>query len=919
MLRTVLAGLRYRKARLLLSSVAVALGVAFVAGTLLLNASMSARFYAGFAGGAKNVSALVAAPKSGNPPGQPGGQTVPRQVLGEVRAVPGVAAADGRVIGPAAILGSDGKATGNGFGVNVTAADASLSGFTVVSGHLPAAADQVDVDKATAADQHLLLGQRVRVLPADGVTRTFHLAGILDTGINPDLGSAAVLAFQTPVAFSVTGQSSYAMIVARAAPGVSQAALAASIQARVPGYQVQTGSQFAGEEADAVTHVSKVFTVGLLIFALISLVVACIVIYNTFGILIAQRSREFALLRCVGASRRQVFRGMLAEAAAVGLAASAAGVLAGIGLSAGLGRLITPPGVGPAPLVLQPAALAIAAGTGLAVTVAASALPAQAATRIAPVAALGSLASGDVTRRAGWLRLAVAVLAGSLGLALTAAGTGRTSGTSGLIEIAAGGCVFFVAVLALGPLFTPPVISLLGWLPALLARGVTFRLATANARRNPHRVAATTAALTIGITLMTLFTVVFSSLQASTDASIAGHYPFDYIVAAQGAQPDQPPVPPRIFRALRARPELGMVAAAYSRPAAVDGSQVIVGAYSGNALGVAVRPAMLAGSLTAVGPGTAAVNSRYGSVGGTIVVATPDAGRETLRIVAVYDTQRYRSPLPQVLISAADLTRGFRPAGPDEVVIDAAPGVSPASSRAAVNSAIASDPLLAARTLADYKASLNRQVNSILEMVGALLALAILIALLGISSTLTLSVIERTPESALLRALGLTRGQLRRMLLAEALLMAALAVLLGTGLGAGFGTAIIHAFGNTRGGGAVLSIPYSRLSLYALAAAVAGVAAALLPARRAARTSVVAAITDHLYRTGRGSSLGQAAARPAAAVRKACRARAISPSSVCQLHTDRRIARRPPNVVPLSQASPLSTTRRRTSSVAPSS
>jgi putative ABC transport system permease protein len=261
-----------------------------------------------------------------------------------------------------------------------------------------------------------------------------------------------------------------------------------------------------------------------------------------------------------------------------------------------------------------------------------------------------------------------------------------------------------------------------------------------------------------------------------------------------------------------------------------------------------------------------------------------------------------------VLISAADLTRGFRPAGPDEVVIDAAPGVSPASSRAAVNSAIASDPLLAARTIADYKASLNRQVNSILEMVGALLALAILIALLGISSTLTLSVIERTPESALLRALGLTRGQLRRMLLAEALLMSALAVLLGTGLGAGFGAAIIHAFGNTRGGGAVLSIPYSRLTLYALVAAVAGVAAALLPARRAARTSMVAAITDHLYRTGRGSS-PVTCSNPTAAVRKACRARAISPSLVCQLHTDRRIARRPPNVVPLSQASPLSTTR----------
>jgi putative ABC transport system permease protein len=222
--------LRYRKARLLLSSVAIALGVAFVAGTLLLNASMSASFNSSFAVGAKNVGALVASvpggggysPETGNPPGQPGGLKVPRSVLADVRAVPGVAAADGRVLGPAAILGADGKITGDGFGVNVTAADPSLSGFNLVSGHLPATPDQVDIDKSTAADQHYRLGQAVRVVTDTGITRTFYLAGTIDIGVNPEIGDAAVLAFQTPVAFSVTGQSGYAMIVARAAAGVSQ-------------------------------------------------------------------------------------------------------------------------------------------------------------------------------------------------------------------------------------------------------------------------------------------------------------------------------------------------------------------------------------------------------------------------------------------------------------------------------------------------------------------------------------------------------------------------------------------------------------------------------------------------------------------------------------------------------------------------
>jgi hypothetical protein len=307
----VLAGLRYRRARLLLSSVAVALGVAFIAGTLLLNASMSSSYYARFAIGAKNVAALIAAPESGDPPGQFGGQTVPRSLLGTVGAVPGVGAADGRVIGPAEVIDPlTGRVTGNGFGVNVTAADPGLSGFTLVSGHLPGSPGQVDIDKSTAADEHFRLGEPVKVATSTGQIRVFTLAGTINVGVNPDIGNGTVLAFQTGTAFSVTGQSSYTMIVASARPGVSQSTLAARLSAAAHGYTVQTGARFASEEVNATTEVGNVFSTGILIFAAIALIVACIVIYNTFSILIAQRSREFALLRCVGASRRQVFRGM---------------------------------------------------------------------------------------------------------------------------------------------------------------------------------------------------------------------------------------------------------------------------------------------------------------------------------------------------------------------------------------------------------------------------------------------------------------------------------------------------------------------------------------------------------------------------------------------------------------------------------
>jgi putative ABC transport system permease protein len=846
MLRTTAANLRYRLARLLLSALAIVASVGFVAGTLTLSASLKRAYDASFAAGAANVSAVVAARKSGSPPGQAGGQTLPSQVLAAVGAVPGVAAAAGRLTGPAPLAGSDGKVMGSGFGINI-AGDRALDGFSVVSGHLPVAPGQVAVDKATAADQHFRLGQKILVVDHTGARRSFRLVATIDLGVNPQFGNATVTAFQTSAAVQVTGQARYGLIAVRAAPGISQTALAARLRSRpgLRGYRVLTGSEFAAEEVNSAVHVTRVLTAGLLIFALIALVVACIVVYNTFSIVIAQSSRELALLRCVGATRRQVFGGTLAEALTVGLVASAAGVAAGIGLSWGLQQLLVGRGsaLPAAPLVLTPSAVAISLGCGVAITAVASVPPARTATRIAPVAALGSQAGLAVTSRSGWSRAVVAIAAAGAGVLLTIAGASH-GGNPGFAEIAAGGCLCFVAVLALGPLFVPPVISALGWLPGRLA-GPTAMLATASTRRNPHRVAATTAALSIGITLMTLLTVVVSSVQASTDAAIQGHFPFDYLIkASQNGQA----VPPRIVGMLQSSPKLGRVAPYYAiTTAKVNGAHAFIGAYGSGALGATVRPAMVSGSLAGLGPGSAAVDTSalkplHTRLGGSFTISAPGARRLAVRVTAVYDSARYRSPVPPVIISAADFLRAFRPPGADEVIIDAAPGVPPAASRAAVDAATAADPLLTVQSFADYKAGLNAGISQVLDIVAALLGLAILIALLGISATLTLSVIERTRESALLRALGLTRGQLRRMLLTEALLMAALAVVLGVGLGTTFGVVMMHAVSTSMTGRGVVSMPYSRIALYAAVSACAALAAAVLPARRAARTSPVSAM-----------------------------------------------------------------------------
>jgi putative ABC transport system permease protein len=849
MLRTTLASLRFRAMRLAMSSLAIAAGVAFVAGTLILGASLKQSFFNSFAAGARNVAAAVTPHGSDTAPtGSPSAPSLPTSALQAVRAVSGVASAQGRVIGQAALIGSDGKVVGGagqvGIGINV-ATDPSLRGFTVVHGRLPSTPAEVAIDSSTAADEHYRLGQVVKIVGRSGTIQRFRLTGTISLGVNHAYGNDSVAAFQTATALRVTGRPGFDQIVTRAAPGVSQSALVARLKA-VPALtrdHVQTGSRLASSEASAGSQVTQQFTEAILVFALISLVVASIVIFNTFQILGAQRRRELALLRCVGASKRQVFGGMLTEAAVVGVAASAVGVLAGLGLGYALQYLFSALGVQipTGSLVLGWSTVAIAMVTGVVVTVLAAMLPARAATRVPPVAALGG-PEPRVTRQVGWVRIGTAVALGAAGLGLAFLGMQKVNGTGGFVEILAGGAAFFVAVLVLGPLIAPPVTTVLGWLPGRLA-GVPARLASANARRNPHRVAATTAALTIGATLMTLFTVVLSSAQASSTETINKDYPFGYFVTAGSGNGSQA-VPYAVISRLRRSPALGLVATFYYQQRRVDGSSEAVGAVDSAALKGSGELAVT-GSLSAIRPGTAAVDTKklktlHTRRGGTVVVSTP-GGPLRLTVVATFRTAN--GLLPNVLTSVPDYLRAYHPEGAQEVFINGRGGTTNASARTAVDTATAADPLLSVATVADYRSQLSGEVNKLIGIVIALLGLAILIALLGIANTLSLSVLERTRESALLRALGLTRGQLRGMLLTEALLMALLGVALGVSLGTGFAWAIVDAFVKSAGTG-VVSFPGGQIALYAAIGAVAGVAAAILPAQRAARASVVAAMAE---------------------------------------------------------------------------
>ncbi|MBS2553861.1 ABC transporter permease [Catenulispora sp. NL8] len=855
MFKTALANLRAHKARMLLSSITVLLGVGFVAGTLIFTASIKESFFDSFARQAKNVDAAVT-PAGGlrvsSIENQQDKKTVDPAALDAVRDLPDVASAEGRVLGPAPVLDKTGKVVKENGNTGVGVAfptDAKLGYFDFSSGRAPAAAGEIAMDKATAEDRHFALGDAVTVIDHGDQPESFHLVGIFDTSTDKTYAGETVVGFTTPTALRVTGSAGYDQIAVRAKSGVGQDQLVTELK-DLPvldgsGDTFYTGAQLTTELASQATGYTSGFGTFLLVFAIIAALVSALVIQNTFQILVAQRARELALLRCVGATRRQVFGSTLIEAFVFGTLASAAGFFAGIGLSMGLSALLNAAGLNMPTdhLVIDPSAALYSIGLGLLLTVGSAVLPARAATRVAPVQALSAqLGETRVTRRAGRVRVGVGLLLALAGIAVGYAGMQTQDRSRGFMVLTLGAMVTFIGVLALGPVIASPVIRVLGWLPGK-AFGPTARLATANAGRNPRRVAATTAALTIGITLVTMFTVVTASIKASATDSIKQHFPFDYQVVSE---PDRS-VPGDAVAKLRALPELGTVAAEYDGKITVNGGSERAGAIDAVGYHTLINPIMKQGSISDVVPGTVALQdsrltSLHTAIGQTVTVTGPNGGPAlTLKVVASY--QDSGIGMPETTISVADFQHLDPAQGPDTVSVLAKSGVTLAASRAAIEAAVAGDPLLTVNSVADYKNQLNTSLNQILAMFTAMLGLAILIALIGIANTLSLSVLERTRESALLRALGLTRAQLRRMLMVEAMLMAVLGVSLGIVMGGGFGWALVHLVAKATGVGS-LAIPYTQLLIYVLAGALAGVLAAVVPARRAARQTVATAITE---------------------------------------------------------------------------
>jgi putative ABC transport system permease protein len=827
-LRTTLAGLVAHKLRLLLTALAITLGVGFIAGTFVLTDTIDAGFSRSFAAAADEIDVAVL-PKDAK---------LTASTLTRIRGVPGVEDVQPLVYGDAALIGRDGKTVGDfpTAGVSIPARR-----LDVRSGKAPAADDQALVDTTTAKSQQLRVGDTIGVLDHKNVRHDFHLVGIFDVGIDRNIAGRGAVAFTPATAQRMTGATELQEIDVTTA-GPSRESLRTAVAAAAgAGLEVKTGDQVAADLAANNGASTDFLKLGLLLFGLVSLLVAGLVIYNTFGILVAQRTRELALLRCIGATRRQVFGSILLESAVVGLVSAVLGLGVGLGMGAIAVAVLKNVGaeIPTGTVELSPQTIAIGLATGLVMTVVAALLPARQATKVAPVAALRTQVE-ERTFRAGVARIVFTVLLALAAAGLTARAVASKPGEGALITVMAGGVLAFFAVLVLGPVIIKPLSGVAGWVPARLF-GVPGQLAVENSRRDPKRSATTTIALTIGVTLMTFMAVLTTTIRATSEQKLDAHFAADYQIATDSGT-GTGTVPRSVAESLRTRPELATVAEIREKDGTLNGEGYPIGTVTQSALATAIAPTLTAGSLKDFVPGTIALADYVAknlsvTVGDDVKVGTGSAS-STLKVVAVLSSVDLL--VPSVMLPEKFFDQRFGPVADSQVLINIADGVDADKARQIVENATKPYPAVKVHSTTELHDQFNKSIDTMLLIVTGLLGLAIVISLLGIANTLSLSVHERTRESALLRALGLTRAQLRSTLTVEALILGLVGALVGTALGIVYGWAATKTVTED----VSFQLPVGQIVLFIAASGLAGVVAAVLPARRAARTSIVASLVS---------------------------------------------------------------------------
>jgi putative ABC transport system permease protein len=839
MIAVALKGLAGRKLRALLTALAVVIGVSMVSGTFLLTDTMQKTFDGLFASSYDQTDAVIAG-KEIVKTSTNSSTTIPDGLLTKVRALPEVEAASGTVspaeVNGADIIGADGKAVAKeSVGTSVDPANARFSPLKLKTGDWPAGADQVAIDAGTAKKQHYKLGDAVPIVTASGKA-TYRITGTVSYGNVDSLGFGSIAAFDLDTAHHVLDRDGqFDTISIAAKDGTSPTQLVRAVRPLLPTtLDVKDSAKQADEASAQIDKGMSYIRYFLLGFGAIALFVGAFVIFNTLSITVAQRTREFATLRTLGASRKQVLRSVRLEGLVIGLLASTIGLLVGFGVAKGMLVLFSALGVdlpeGGTVIAARTIIVSLLVGTG--VTLLATIVPARRATRVPPIAAVREGSELPPSRLAAHsLKAGLAVTGASVAAIAVAVFASGVSGALVGLLLGVGVISLFLGIALLAPRLVKPLARVVG-LPARRAGGIAGELAEANAQRNPGRTASTAAALMIGLTLVTVVAVLGAGMNSATKSAVTKQLHADYVVDGNDGLP---------FAAAEGT-ELaqldGVKAASHVRydKALVQGKETDVTGIDPATIDRFYRFEWTAGGLRENG---ATVTKAYAddhhlAVGSPLALQSPSGQKLALTVGGIYDPPAAKQLLYDVSIPQAAFDKAFPSPKNAFTFLDA-----DARAGHALEAAVKDSGDAKLHTGAAYAQDSTKDMATVLAMLYVLLGFSVVVSLFGMVNTLVLSVFERTRELGMLRAIGMTRRQARRMIRHESVITALIGAALGLGLGVFLAALVTQALSDYD---IPLSLPWPTLLAFTLVAVIAGIGAAIMPARRASRLNVLDAL-----------------------------------------------------------------------------
>jgi putative ABC transport system permease protein len=844
-----LKGLLGRKLRAALTAVAIVLGVSMVSGTYVLTDTIKAAFNTVFTQVYENTDVVVTGKSAiGGSADEVTPPSLPESLTAKIRALPDVATAEGGIGDQAQLVGKDNKVIARGgapalaFSVNPHGSQ-RFNPLELVQGGWPDAGTEIAIDQQTASSESFSVGDSIGVI-ARGPEQRFRIVGIVRFGGLDSLGGATMAIFDLPTAqriFHKEGKVDSIGVAGK--PGVPPEELVGEIEPLLPPIaQVRTGQQEAHEQSQETNGFLDILAYFLLAFGGVALFVGSFVIANTLSITIAQRTRELATLRTLGATRRQVMWSVLIEAFVIGLFASVTGLFIGLGLAKGLNAIFVAFGIDlpQAGTVFATRTVVVSLLVGVVITVLAALRPAFRATRVEPIAAVreGAVLPDSRLARFGPY-VAFATVLGSIALMLAGLFLNSLSTTTALLAIGIGALALFLSVAMLARTLVPPLARVLGW-PSTRIGGAAGTLARANAIRNPSRTASTASALMIGLALVTLVAVLAAGLKTTFEDSVNALFKADYALTSQDGFT---PTSTASEKALRGVPRVEDVAGVRAGRGETFAERIFVTGVEPNlsrvmdikwAAGGPETPARLGLDGTFVAKEYAKDHNL--SVGSPIELKTPAGTVLRLTLRGIFDPPKGGSPFGDVTISAARFDREYTNPQNLFTFVNMRGGVTDENTQV-LEQALARFPDAKIQTKSEFVKTQERGINLLLSMLYVLLSLSIVVSLFGIVNTLVLTVFERTRELGMLRAIGMTRRQVRSMIRHESIVTALLGAALGIPVGIVLAVMVGYAIDYP-----AFTIPWVTLIVFVIAAILAGLVAAIFPARRAAKLNVLEAL-----------------------------------------------------------------------------